>query len=126
MLFIQKEIENLTDAVTCIESNIAVQTRCQRLYTDLIGDPAWPQSDIRAYGQTVKDFVSQVDEHVYDLSMQLQRANLALQMGKDRKDIVSAPKEKISTRMPPLSTPQMLCFESFKQLRYPSARCHTA
>ena len=90
MLVIQQHTEHLTDTITCIESNIAIMNRFQSFYTDLVEDPAWPQPDIVAYKHAVKEFVSQLAEHLYDLSMQLKRANLALQqMGKDRKDIAS-------------------------------------
>lgn len=89
MLVIQTHIDHLTDTVTCIESNVAIMKRFQSFYTDLVDDPSWPQTDIVAYKHAVKEFVSQLGEHVYDLSMQLNRANLTLQIGKDRKDIVS-------------------------------------
>ncbi|KAK0743530.1 hypothetical protein B0T18DRAFT_439395 [Schizothecium vesticola] len=88
MLVIQKHIDHLTDTLTCIESNVAITNRFQSFYTDLVDDPAWPQADIVAYKHAVKEFVSQLGEHLYDLSMQLKRANLALQIGKDRKDIL--------------------------------------
>jgi uncharacterized protein YaaR (DUF327 family) len=89
MLVIQKHIEHVTDTITCIESNIAIMNRFQSFYADLLQDPARQGSDIARYKQAVKDFASQLREHVYDLSMQLKRANLTLQIGKDRKDIVS-------------------------------------
>lgn len=89
MLVIQKHIEHLTDTITCIESNIAIMNRFQSFYTDLVEDPEWPQTDIIAYKHAVKEFVSQLGEHLYDLSMQLKRANLALHVGKDRKDILT-------------------------------------
>ena len=89
MLVIQIHIDHLTDTLACIESNVAIMNRFQSFYTDLVGDPAWPQADIVAYKHAVEEFVSQIGEHLYDLSMQLKRANLAIQIGKDRKDLVS-------------------------------------
>src|SRR6188474_1101472 len=89
MLVIQGRVEHLTDTITCVESNIAVMKRLQSFYADLVDDPAWPQNDILAYRRIVREFSSQLDEHIYDLSMQLKRATLALQIAKDRKEIVS-------------------------------------
>jgi hypothetical protein len=63
--------------------------RLQSFYKDLVDSPAWPQNEISEYTWAVRDFASQLGEHIYDLSMQLKRANIALQIGKDRKEIVS-------------------------------------
>ncbi|KAK4451108.1 hypothetical protein QBC34DRAFT_58067 [Podospora aff. communis PSN243] len=88
MLVIQNLIEHLTDTVTCIESNIAIMNRLQSFYKDLVDNPAWPQNEISEYKWAVREFASQLGEHIYDLSMQLKRANIALQIGKDRKEIL--------------------------------------
>lgn len=89
LLIIQEREQYLTDSITCLESNIAVINRLCAFYTNLVGDPAWPQDYVELARRSVREFVAQLGEFVYDLEMQLKRATLALQVAKDRKDIVS-------------------------------------
>ncbi|KAK5659158.1 hypothetical protein OQA88_1248 [Cercophora sp. LCS_1] len=88
LIIVQDREQYLTDTITCLESNIAVMKRLGTFYTALVEDPAWPQADAAAAKWSVKEFVSQLDEYIYDISMQLKRANLALQIAKDRKEIL--------------------------------------
>jgi hypothetical protein len=90
LLYIQEREQYLTDSITCVESNIAVMKRLGTFYKDLVEDPSWPKSEVEAAKMNVKEFVAQLDEYMYDLEMQLKRANQALRLAKDRKDIVSA------------------------------------
>lgn len=89
LLIIQEREQYLTDSITCLESNIAVMKRLGTFYSGLVEDPAWPQSIATSTQRSVKDFVAKLDEYIYDLGMQLKRATLALQVAKDRKEIVS-------------------------------------
>ncbi|KAK1751005.1 hypothetical protein QBC47DRAFT_351783 [Echria macrotheca] len=88
LLYIQEREQYLTDSITCVESNIAVMKRLGTFYTDLVEDPSWPKSEVLAAKTNVKEFVAQLDEYMYDLEMQLKRANQALRLAKDRKDIL--------------------------------------
>jgi len=57
---------------------------------NFVEDPAWPQGYAGLAIHSVREFVSQLGEYVYDLEMQLKRASLALRVAKDRKEIVSS------------------------------------
>src|ERR1051325_10554986 len=90
LLIIQEREDYLTDTTTCLESNLAIFRRLVQFYTSLVRDPLdqWSKKDMAEARRMVRDFASELDEHAYDVEMQLKRATLALKVAKERKEIV--------------------------------------
>lgn len=98
LVIIQDREDLLNDTITALESNKAIMARLKRFYIDLIEDIDWSQLESDATKaeeakekaiRNVKDFNSSLDEYIYDSEMQIHRAKLAMQLAKDRKEIVS-------------------------------------
>ena len=71
-----------------LESNVAVMKQLRSFYQDLVNDEDFPAAEQVRATREVKYFVSRLDEYIYDINLQITRAQLAAQLVKDRKEIV--------------------------------------
>ena len=85
----QEREEKIKDTLMALESNVAVKRRLRSFYQDLVNNPHFPAAERGAAKYHVKEFVSKLDEYIYDINLQITRARLAAQLAKERKEMVS-------------------------------------
>ncbi|KAI1339832.1 hypothetical protein F5Y15DRAFT_415751 [Xylariaceae sp. FL0016] len=88
LALIQQRDEKIRETVMALESNTDILTRLRDFYANLVKDIDFPDQERSGATHAVNDFISRVDEHVYDCSMQAKRAKALLALVSERKQIL--------------------------------------
>lgn len=84
---VQEYEDKVNETLMVLESNIKICTSLQTSYTDLVEDENFPQNEKKACRSAVQKFSEQVQEYIFDLQMQADRARVLSKVASGRKTL---------------------------------------
>lgn len=85
---VQEYEDKVNETLMVLESNIKIFSSLLASYVALVEDANFPQQEQTACKIAVKMFGTKIQEHIYDLQMQADRARVLSKVAADRKNIV--------------------------------------
>ncbi|KAI0016332.1 hypothetical protein F4780DRAFT_759774 [Xylariomycetidae sp. FL0641] len=85
---VQEYEDKVNEVLMVMESNINIMTKLRSSYKTLVEDPEFPAADRDACQKAFKQFATRIDEFIFDLKTQTDRARLLAKFANDRKTIV--------------------------------------
>lgn len=84
---VQEYEDKVNETLMVLESNIKICTSLQTSYTDLVEDKNFPQNEKKSCRSAVQKFSEQVQEYIFDLQMQADRARVLSKIASGRKTL---------------------------------------
>jgi hypothetical protein len=82
--------DKTNEAIMALESNAEIMKSLQTFYSGIVEDQNFPPSERDVCTRKARDFISRMDEFVYDTKTLIARAKSLAKVASDRKTVVSA------------------------------------